>query len=140
MLRPLFIVGASLMLSSCAAADDAAAAFPGRIELVCVDEEATGYATFQSHNQKVVANRHGIFMSHIRSRNEPYTAPTGYRREKIPRRLQVSSPRDKLRDGQSALALQNLLALMLEDRVEDHARESCISWASLSRARPESMA
>jgi hypothetical protein len=45
-----------------------------RIELTCVDERATGYGTFQSHNQKVLANSGGIFMSHIRSRNEPYTA------------------------------------------------------------------
>lgn len=45
-----------------------------RIELTCVDPAATGYGTFQSHNQKVVANRRGIFMTHIRSRNEPYTA------------------------------------------------------------------
>jgi len=45
-----------------------------RVELTCVDKEATGYATFQSHNQKVLSNRHGIFLTHIRSRNEPYTA------------------------------------------------------------------
>lgn len=44
------------------------------IQLTCVDAEATGYGTFQSHNQKVVSNRRGIFMTHIRSRNEPYTA------------------------------------------------------------------
>ena len=44
------------------------------IDLVCVDAEATGYGTFQSHNQKVVSNRRGVFMTHIRSRNEPYTA------------------------------------------------------------------
>jgi hypothetical protein len=52
------------------------AAQPGltRIELTRVDPEATGYGTFQSHNQKVVSNRRGIFMTHIRTRNEPYTA------------------------------------------------------------------
>ena len=44
------------------------------VELVCVDNEATGYATFQSHNQKMVSNRNGIFMTHLRSRNEAYTA------------------------------------------------------------------
>jgi len=44
------------------------------IELTCVDPMATGYATFQSYNQKVVANGRGIFMTHIRTRNEPYTA------------------------------------------------------------------
>ncbi len=46
----------------------------GRIELTLVDGQATGYATFQSHNQKVVSNRRGIFMTHLRTRNEAYTA------------------------------------------------------------------
>ena len=45
-----------------------------RIELICVDDNATGYGTFQSHNQKVVRNAKGIFMTHIRTRNEAYTA------------------------------------------------------------------
>src|SRR5690349_14769672 len=44
------------------------------IEIVCVDERAFGYGTFQSHNQQVVSNRNGLFMTHIRTRNEPYTA------------------------------------------------------------------
>jgi len=44
------------------------------MQLVCVDAQATGYGTFQSHNQKVVSNRRGIFMTHLRSRNEAYTA------------------------------------------------------------------
>ncbi len=44
------------------------------IEFTVVDAEATGYGTFQSHNQKVVSNANGIFMTHIRSRNEAYTA------------------------------------------------------------------
>src|SRR5687768_8072556 len=43
-------------------------------QITCVDEDATGYGTFQSHNRKVLANANGIFMTHIRSRNEPYTA------------------------------------------------------------------
>ena len=49
---------------------------PGRttVEIARIDGEATGYATFQSHNQKIVANRNGIFTAHIRSRNEEYTA------------------------------------------------------------------
>ena len=47
-----------------------------RFELMCVDDEAIGYATFQSHNQKVVSNRHGIFVTHLRTRNEAYTAQT----------------------------------------------------------------
>lgn len=40
----------------------------------CLDPSATGYGTFQSHNQKVVSNANGIFVSHIRTRNEAYTA------------------------------------------------------------------
>jgi hypothetical protein len=61
---------ASLMVSA------AFAAGPGltQIELTCVDPAATGYGTFQSHNQKIVSNRRGIFMTHIRTRNEAYTA------------------------------------------------------------------
>jgi len=46
------------------------------VELVCVDDEAIGYATFQSHNQKVVSNGHGIFITHLRTRNSAYTAQT----------------------------------------------------------------
>lgn len=47
---------------------------PGTMEIICIDPEATGYATFQSHNQKVVSNPFGLFESHIRTRNEAYTA------------------------------------------------------------------
>jgi hypothetical protein len=61
-----------LLLS--AALSPAADAGLARIELTCVDPAATGYGTFQSHNQKVVANRRGLFMTHIRTRNEAYTA------------------------------------------------------------------
>ena len=46
----------------------------GKIELVCVDPEAHGYATFQAHNQKVVSNAQGFFMTHIRTRGEGYMA------------------------------------------------------------------
>ena len=62
---------AGAAVSFCGRAADASLT---RIELTCVDPEATGYGTFQSYNQKVVSNRRGIFMTHIRSRNEPYTA------------------------------------------------------------------
>ena len=50
------------------------AAAPAKVELTLVDGNATGYGTFQSHNQKVLSNRNGIFMTHNRTRNEPYTA------------------------------------------------------------------
>jgi len=35
------------------------------IQLTRVDTAQTGYATFQSHNQKVVANANGIFMTYL---------------------------------------------------------------------------
>ena len=50
------------------------AAGPAKVDLTLVDGHATGYGTFQSHNQKVLSNRGGIFMTHNRTRNEPYTA------------------------------------------------------------------
>ena len=45
-----------------------------KVELTLVDANATGYGTFQSHNQKIVSNENGIFMTHLRSHNENYTA------------------------------------------------------------------
>ncbi|MBN1342425.1 MAG: hypothetical protein JXQ73_07080 [Phycisphaerae bacterium] len=62
--------------SSFAGAAGEVASRPGRVgvEVTCVDAEATGYGTFQSHNQKVLSNSRGIFMTHIRSRNADYTA------------------------------------------------------------------
>jgi hypothetical protein len=39
-----------------------------------VDDRTFGYGTFQSNNQKVVSNRNGIFMTYVKTRNEPYTA------------------------------------------------------------------
>jgi hypothetical protein len=49
------------------------ARLPGRIRLTLVDEPVIHYATFQSHNQKVVEGGGLIFMSHLRTRNEEYT-------------------------------------------------------------------
>ncbi len=37
------------------------------IEVTHVDDSTTGYATFLSHNQKVVSNKNGIFMVHTRT-------------------------------------------------------------------------
>ncbi|NSW89110.1 MAG: BNR-4 repeat-containing protein [Firmicutes bacterium] len=45
-----------------------------KIDVICFDQEATAFATFQSHNQKIVSNENGIFLTYIRSRNEKYTA------------------------------------------------------------------
>jgi len=68
----LFLFGYLILFIS----DNKAQQLPGLtlIKLTLVDSTATGYATFQSHNQKVVSNNNGIFITHIRSRNEPYTA------------------------------------------------------------------
>src|SRR5262249_8888679 len=44
------------------------------IELTLVDETAIAYATFQSHNHKVVGNRHGLFITYVHSSNADYTA------------------------------------------------------------------
>ncbi len=65
-----------LVVCRSSSGDEAKPAGLAEVQVVCVDEDATGYATFQSYNQKVVANRHGIFMSYIRSRNDKYTAQT----------------------------------------------------------------
>jgi hypothetical protein len=43
-------------------------------ETTLVDSNVVHGATFQSNNQKVVRNKRGIFMTHLRSRNEKYTA------------------------------------------------------------------
>lgn len=53
---------------------DVVQAAPQVIETVLVDGEAAHGATFQSHNQKVVSNRRGIFLTHIRTRNAKMTA------------------------------------------------------------------
>lgn len=50
-----------------------AAAAP-KFETTLVGEDAISFGTFQSNNQKVVRNERGVFMTHIRSRNEKYTA------------------------------------------------------------------
>ena len=35
-----------------------------------MDDRACGYGTFQSHNQKIVSNAGGIFMTYLREDNE----------------------------------------------------------------------
>jgi hypothetical protein len=64
----------SLILLAAAAAS--AVADPITVEPVCLDDAVPGYATFQSHNQKVVCNERGIFLAYLRTRNEAYTAQT----------------------------------------------------------------
>lgn len=65
---------ALLLAGGLSAAVTAHAAGLTEVRLTLLDAEAAGYATFQSHNQKVVANANGIFTTHLRSRNEAFTA------------------------------------------------------------------
>jgi hypothetical protein len=44
------------------------------IEVTPVDDDAIAYGTFASHNQKIVANSEGIFVTHVRTSNHDYTA------------------------------------------------------------------
>ena len=66
----IFLLCANVALLATGAVQDGLTA----VETTLVDDNATGYATFQSHNQKVVSNSSGIFMTHIHSRNESFTA------------------------------------------------------------------
>ena len=47
---------------------------PQPIHLTLVDDQAIGFATFQSHNQKAVKNQHGIFMTYVQQSNDDYSA------------------------------------------------------------------
>ncbi|MEK7633617.1 MAG: hypothetical protein AAB437_02125, partial [Patescibacteria group bacterium] len=47
-----------------------------KIDVTTIDPQATGYGTFQSNNQKVVANQYGIFVTYLHSRNEAYDQNT----------------------------------------------------------------
>lgn len=38
-----------------------------RMRISTVDDDATGYGTFQSHNQKVVSTSYGIFMTYVKT-------------------------------------------------------------------------
>ena len=49
--------------STCAEAPDQPGQPRTTIELTLVDDRAIGYATYQSHNQKVVSNPWGIFIT-----------------------------------------------------------------------------
>ena len=46
------------------------------IDVSLVDGDAIAFATFQSHNQKVVSNQHGIFLTYLRGANKEYLAQT----------------------------------------------------------------
>lgn len=68
LLMALFFCGVRLCFATSAGVPLAA------IEAVQLDGEAIAYATFQSHNQKVVSNKRGIFTTHIRTSNRDYSA------------------------------------------------------------------
>jgi len=44
------------------------------IDDILIDPDVIAYATFQSHNQKVISNDQGIFTTHNRTANSNYTA------------------------------------------------------------------
>ncbi|MBX3423184.1 MAG: hypothetical protein KF752_16630 [Pirellulaceae bacterium] len=46
---------------------------PASIHVTLVDEPVMHYATFQSHNQKVVEHNGVMYMTHLRTRNPEYT-------------------------------------------------------------------
>ena len=68
-----FILGVALLVRPAWAFDPPATEL-APIELTLIDDHAIGYGTFQSHNQKVVSNANGIFMTHLRQANKEYTA------------------------------------------------------------------
>ena len=43
-------------------------------QIIPVDDDSYNFSTFQCHNQKVVSNEKGCFMTYVKSRNEKYTA------------------------------------------------------------------
>ena len=63
-----------LLAGGLSAAVTAHAAGLTEVRLTLLDAQAAGYATFQSHNQKVASSARGIFTTHLRSRNEAFTA------------------------------------------------------------------
>ena len=67
---------AAICLSACRplAAEEKEPSVMAAIDLTLVDPEAIAYATFQSHNQKVVSNRNGIFLTYLVESNQDYTA------------------------------------------------------------------
>lgn len=67
-------VGCPFAAQSRVLADGRTAKSPGSIQLTLVDGQAIGFATFQSHNQKVVSNRHGLFITYVRRANADYRA------------------------------------------------------------------
>ena len=61
--RPLCAIAAILLIVRCETAAKGEGLPERKIVLTRVDADAAGYGTFQSHNQKVVANANGTFMT-----------------------------------------------------------------------------
>ena len=68
------MAGAAWQASRLGDASAAEKAILAPIKLTCVDDQCIHSATFQSNNQKVVASRHGIFLTYLKTRNKEYTA------------------------------------------------------------------
>jgi hypothetical protein len=70
----LWLAGYAIAVFCRPAAIRAAEVAPRSIELTLVDDQAIAFATFQSHNQKVISNRGGIFVTYVHKSNGDYTA------------------------------------------------------------------
>ena len=73
-LLSLTMILTCVVKSACGAPPDQPGPPQTTIELTLVDDRAIGYATYQSHNQKVVSNPWGIFITYIHQANSNYTA------------------------------------------------------------------
>lgn len=76
LLRGLFLCTIIPTMAGFSRADDSPQNQLVPIELTLVDDKAIAYATFQSHNQKVISNRHGIFITYVRSSADNYMKQT----------------------------------------------------------------
>src|SRR5262245_54572648 len=74
LLSGLVLCTTGLGMPGLSSGDEPAASPLLLIELTQVDAKAVAYATFQSHNQKVISNRHGIFITYVRSAANNYMA------------------------------------------------------------------
>jgi len=70
----VFLLVACLLSLPAAMPSTARAAELAPVRWTLLDENVIHYATFQSHNQKVVARGRDVYTTHVRTRNEEYTA------------------------------------------------------------------
>lgn len=69
------LCGVFLITSPCRAEDSPPVSLAD-IDVKLVDDHAIAFATFQSHNQKIVSNRHGLFLAYLKAAKEDYMAQT----------------------------------------------------------------